>query len=112
MNQTSTNVIGSRAGGPHAITVREVLRLLLEADRYPILGNHDAREATALERDALTKAATAVPSPDDPPEFAGWLAALQDQALPNDRREAIMEAMYELFDVACPPAARHPLSEA
>jgi hypothetical protein len=80
------------------ITVREPLSLLWEADRYPILGDHDAREALALEADAIGKAATAVPSADDPPEFASWLTALRDRSLPNDDREAIMSALYDLFD--------------
>lgn len=86
----------NRASG--AITVREVLRLLWEADHYPILGNHDAREAAALTRDALDKASTAVSSPDNPPEFADWLAALQRPKLPNDERAVIIEALYRLFD--------------
>jgi hypothetical protein len=68
-----------------AITVCEVLRLLWKADHYPILGNHDAREATALTRDALDKASTAVSSPDDPPEFAGWLNTLRKERPPNIR---------------------------
>ena len=80
------------------ISVREVLRLLWEADRYPIRGNHDAHEAAALEREALNMAAMAVPSANDPPEFASWLKVLQERKLPRDQREAIMEALYELFD--------------
>ena len=80
------------------ITVREVLRLLWEADHYPILGNHDAREAAALEREALDKAFTTVSSPDDPPEFADWLNALRKEKLPNNERDVIMEALYRLFD--------------
>jgi hypothetical protein len=80
------------------ITVREVLRLLWEADRYPILGNHDAREASALEKEALDKAAGAVSLPDDPPEFARRIAALRDRSLPNPERETIMNAIYDLFD--------------
>ncbi len=79
------------------ITVREVLRLLLDADSYPRLGNHDWREADLLEAEALEKAATAEPRADDPPEFARWLAALRDPHLPNDQRGDIMAAIRDLF---------------
>jgi len=75
------------------ITVREVLRLLLAADSYPRLGNHDRHEADLLETEALQKAATAEPCIDDPPEFARWLAALRDPRLSNDERSDIMSAL-------------------
>ena len=52
------------------IAVREVLRLLLAADSYPRLGNHDCREADLLEAEALQKAKDAVSYPDDPPSSA------------------------------------------
>jgi hypothetical protein len=52
------------------VTVREVLRLLLEADSYPCPGNEDWAVAARMEAAALAKAETAVASPDDPPEFA------------------------------------------
>jgi len=80
------------------ITAREALRLIWEADRYPILGNEDRRMAAALEREALARAAKATASPDDPPEFGPWLAALQDRSLPDSDREAVMTALYDLFD--------------
>ena len=80
------------------LTVREALRLFWEADRYPVLGNQDWREAAALEKEACARAMTAAASPDDPPEFAGWIAALRDPKLPNDKREDIMTAIYDLFD--------------
>jgi hypothetical protein len=56
------------------ITWREALRLLWEADRYPIRGNEDVHPALALEREARARATTAAPSPDDPLEFGRWLA--------------------------------------
>jgi hypothetical protein len=61
--------------GP-VITVRDVLRLLWEADSYPCIGNEDWTVAAGMEAAALAKAATAVASPDDPPEFGRWLGAL------------------------------------
>jgi len=85
-----------RAAAP--ITIREALRLLWEADRYPIRGNEDLRPALALEKEARARAAIAIPSPNDPPEFAGWLATLLDQSRPEPEREAAMEALYDLFD--------------
>jgi hypothetical protein len=51
------------------VTVREVVRLLLEADSYPRLGNEDWPVAARMEAAALKKAASAVASPDDTPEF-------------------------------------------
>jgi hypothetical protein len=79
------------------ITVREVLRFFWEADHYPILGNADARDAFALDGEARAKAAHAMPSPDDPPEFAQWLAALREPGLPNDAREEILFALGTFF---------------
>ena len=70
-----------------AITVREVLRLLLEADSYPCLGNDDWRVADRMEAEALRKADTAVPFPDDPPEFGPWLETLRKPGLQNPERE-------------------------
>jgi hypothetical protein len=80
------------------ITVREALRLIWEADRYPIRGNEDWRASAILMRKALARAASAIASPDDPPEFAGWLAALQNPSLLEETREAAMSALYDLFD--------------
>lgn len=80
------------------ITVREALRPIWEADRYPIRSNEDRRHAVALEEEARDHAAPAVASPDDLPEFVGWLNELMDRKLPDDRRDAIMEALYTLFD--------------
>jgi len=88
-----------RAAAPTApITAREALRLIWEAERYPIRGNEDWRTAAALAKEALARAAKATASPDDPPEFGLWLAALQDQSLPDSDREAVMAALYDLFD--------------
>lgn len=80
-----------------ALTVHQAIRLIWEADRYPILGNEDWRAASALERDALTKAAQALSCPGDLPEFADWLAMLRDQSISNHDREAVMEKLYDLF---------------
>lgn len=80
------------------ITVGEALRLIWEADHCPILGNEDWRTSAALEKEAYARAAMAETSPDDPPEFAPWLATLLDQTLPPNDREAVMSALYDLFD--------------
>jgi len=80
-----------------AITVREVLRLLLEADSYPCPGNEDWAVATRMEAAALEKAATAVASPDDPPEFARWLEALQKRDLSLNEREEMFWAIHDYF---------------
>ncbi len=80
------------------IGVREALRLIWEADTYPVLGNEDRRHAIILEREARERAAMATPSPDDPPEFGRWLAELCSERLAPARRDEIMEALYGLFD--------------
>ena len=81
-------------------TVRDVLRLLLEADSYPCLGNDDWRVAARMEFEALRKADTAVPSPDDPPEFGCWLEILRRPGLQNPEREAVYSALHDYFDEA------------
>jgi Family of unknown function (DUF6088) len=88
-----------RATTPTApITAREALRLVWEAERYPIRGNEDWRTAAALAREALVRAATATASPDDPPEFGLWLTALCSGQLTPDERDRIMGEIYALFD--------------
>jgi hypothetical protein len=79
------------------ITVREVIRLLWEADSYPRLGNADWPAAARMEAVALEKAATAVPLPNDPREFGRWLEALQRHGLSEDEREEIYWAIYDYF---------------
>ena len=79
------------------VTVREVVCLLLEADSYPRPGNEDWAIAARMEAAALEKAATAVASPDDPPEFGRWLEALQRRDLPVDEREEIYWAIHDYF---------------
>jgi hypothetical protein len=79
------------------ITVREVLRLLLEADSYPRLGNEDWAVAARMEAAALAKAATALASPDDPAEFARWLETLQRNDLSVNEREEIYWAIHDYF---------------
>ena len=80
-----------------AIPVREVLRLLLEADSYPCLGNDDWRVADRMEAEALRKAGTAVPSPDDPPEFSLWLETLRKPGLQNPERDVVYAALHDYF---------------
>jgi hypothetical protein len=79
------------------ITVRDALRLIWEADSYPILGNEDRIVAERLDAEALAKAAYAVASPDDPPEFSQWLNALRTKQLSNVTYEKIMPFLYDLF---------------
>ena len=81
-----------------SMTVRDVLLLVLQADRYPILGNEDVPVVIRMEQEALQKAETAVASPDDPPEFVRWLEALRKPGLGNEAREEVMVAMGEYFD--------------
>jgi hypothetical protein len=80
------------------LTMRDALRQVWEADRYPIRGNEDWRTAAAMDVVALERAITAVPAPDDPPEFVGWITALRDPRLPSIEREQIMSAIYDLFE--------------
>ena len=88
-----------QAGSPATpMTVRDVLFMVLQADAYPILGNEDVPVALCMQCEMLQHAATAVCSPEDPPEFAHWLAALQQPDLGTDAREEILWAMYGYFD--------------
>lgn len=80
------------------IAVREVLHLLLEADDYPRQGNQDWPYAAALEAEALRKAASAVGSPSDPPEFQHWLNALRRPNITSDEREDIYVAIRDHLD--------------
>lgn len=77
------------------ISVREALCLFLQAYQYPHLGNEDQREAMLLEEEARAKAADAVPSPDDPPEFKVWLNVLMNPASRNDELETVYFAMLD-----------------
>lgn len=80
------------------LTVYAALRLIWQADKYPIRGNEDWRVAAKLDAEALAKAAYAVPGPDDTPEFMQWLNVLRDKNSPDDMREEVMSALHDLFD--------------
>lgn len=80
------------------LSQREALRGIWEADRYPIRGNEDWRIAARRDAEALERAATAVPETGDPPEFAGWIAALRNPKVSDLEREDIMSAIYVLFE--------------
>ena len=88
------------------VTVREVIRLLLEADSYPRVGNEDWPVAARMEAAALKKVATAVASPDDPPEFARWLEGLRNPDLSTDEREETYWAIHDYFAEEKPQRAR------
>ncbi len=83
---------------PPPFRTRDALRQVWQAARYPIRGNEDWRIAERLDAEALERAGTAVPEPDDPPEFARWIAALRDPQLPDSEREETLSAIYDLFD--------------
>jgi hypothetical protein len=46
----------------------------------------------------IERAGKAVPGPNDPPEFAMWIAALRDPRVPDIERKDIMSAIHDLFD--------------
>jgi hypothetical protein len=80
------------------ISVRAVLKLLLNADRYPRYNAHDWREADLWEKEALDKAETALASPDDPPDLASWLAALRAPGVTGETRDTVFRAMHDYFE--------------
>lgn len=80
------------------LTMREALHQVWLADRYPIRGNADWREAAIRDAEALERAGRAVSALDDPPEFAAWIAALRDPKLPHGEREEILSAIHDLFE--------------
>jgi len=75
-----------------------VLRPPWEADCYPRIGNHDWVVGAAREVEALAETEFAIPSADDPQEFAVWLAALRNPDLSVDEREEIYWALHDYFD--------------
>jgi hypothetical protein len=89
------------------VTVREGIRLLLETDSYPRMGNEDWPVAAGMKAAALAKAATAVSSPDDPPEFGRWLEALQRRDVSVNEREEIYWAIHDYFAEEELPARRN-----
>jgi len=80
------------------ITVRAVLELLLAADSYPHVGNHDSIKAAYLEVNALSLAKTPVESSDDPPDFKQWLTALLTPNLPASQHDEVYWSMHDFFD--------------
>jgi hypothetical protein len=86
------------AAGMPSLSMREALREIWKAASYPIRGNEDWRIAARMDTEALERAGKAVPGPNDPPEFAMWIAALRDPRIPDIEREDIMSAIYDLFD--------------
>jgi len=80
------------------ISLREALRGIWPADKYPIRGNEDCREAERLDAEALARAEKAVMSPGDRPDFADWIAALRNPDLVRDARDMIMHAIHDLFE--------------
>ena len=80
------------------LSLREALRGIWQADKYPIRGNEDWREAERLDAEALARAGKAVMSPGDRPEFADWIAALRDANLAGNERDEIMYAIHDLFE--------------
>jgi hypothetical protein len=78
-------------------TVQDVIRLLFEADTYPRMSNHDWTVAARMEAEALQKVTTAVPCPDDPPEFTRWLQTLQRSGLTEYEREKVYDAIHDFF---------------
>jgi hypothetical protein len=89
---------GGRARAqPAPLSMREALRQIWKVASYPIRGNEAWRIAARMDAEALEQAGTAVPVPDDPPEFAGWIASFWDP-LPDSEREDILSAIYDVFD--------------
>jgi hypothetical protein len=80
------------------LSLRDALRGIWQADKYPILGNEDWAVGARLDKEALERAATSVPATDDKPEWAQWIAALRNPELPGNEREEIMYAIHDLFE--------------
>ena len=80
-----------------SISVREVLRLLLEADSYPRQSNTDWRQADKMEVAALAQVDGAIESPSDPAESRRWLDALRNPNTGADEREDVYLAIRDYF---------------
>ncbi len=59
---------------------------------------YDVRAAEIEEAEALAKARHAVPSSDDPPEFAAWLTALLAPGRTAETREETFDAICDYID--------------
>jgi hypothetical protein len=70
----------------------------MAAGQIPDPGNADWIAAARLDREALDRAATAAPAPDDKPEWAKWIEALRDPKISGGRRDEIMYAIHDLFE--------------
>jgi hypothetical protein len=80
------------------ISIRNVILSLLTSDKCQCYSILDVQYAQRLEKDALDKAETAIPSPDDPPEFSRWLDMLRQPDLTTDGREAIYDEIHDYFE--------------
>jgi hypothetical protein len=81
-----------------AISMRDAVLEVWKTDRIPCNNMYDAREIKQAEAEALAKAVDAVPSPDDPPEFAVWLDTLRRPNLTNTEWDEVFDAMYAYFE--------------
>ena len=80
------------------LSLRAALHGIWQAAKYPIRSNEDWAVGARLDSEALERASTAAPVAGDIPEFAQWIAALRDPRLPQNEREQIMSAVYDLFE--------------
>jgi hypothetical protein len=80
---------------------RKALLAYAEAWTYPILGNEDVPVTRRLFEQARALAKNGVASKADPPEFAGWLEILRDEAREGSNEwEDTLHAVTDYFGLS------------
>jgi hypothetical protein len=101
--ERSDAMIASEEGsqGTPMTPVWKALLAFAEAWTYPILGNEDVPVTKTLFRKAEELAKDAAAGADDPPEFAGWLEILRDEARKGfDEWEDTLHAVTDYFGLS------------
>jgi hypothetical protein len=80
---------------------RKALLAFAKAWTYPILGNEDVSVVRRLFEGARTLSKGVAASAADPPEFAGWLEILRDEARDgSDAWEDTLHAVTDYFGLS------------
>ena len=87
----------SGTGGEHGFDHRQQPRSISQQRQYPRIGNDDCATAARMEAAARSEGQHRPGLPDDPPEFARSLEALQRPALSASEREEIYDAIEDFF---------------
>jgi hypothetical protein len=80
---------------------RKALLAFTKAWTYPILGNEDVPVTNRLFEEARASSKRVAASAADPPEFAGWLEVLRDEARDGSNEwEDTLHAVTDYFGLS------------